>query len=402
MMRCLSLLAALAGVLVAGCSIPPREPAVPRVDTMRAMPLGLPNARFFADGDPKPMVEEGTQALQREIATLQAEGRPIKPLPPAYFLAVSGGGDNGAFGAGLINGWTELGTRPQFKMVTGVSTGALIAPFAFLGSAYDTQLREVYTTMTPDKVFIARGLTAALFNDAMADTSPLAGVIAKYANQALLDAIAAEYRKGRLLMIGTTDLDAQRPVIWNIGAIAASGHPGALDLVRKILRASAAIPGAFEPVMVDVEIDGKKYQEMHVDGGAIAQLFLYPPSIDIVGTGLKRDRHAYIIRNARLDPDYAMAERRTITIAGRAINTMLAASGYNDVIRTYFVTRRDGVDYNLAYMGSDFTFPKKGEFDQAYMQALFAYGRDQILSGRAWHKVPPGLGQPAGVPPRSM
>ena len=170
--------------------------------------------------------------------------------------------------------------------------------------------------------------------------------------------------------------------------------------MRKILRASAAIPGAFQPVMIDVELDGKKYQEMHVDGGAIAQLFLYPPSIDVVGIGPKRDRHAYIIRNARLDPDYAMAERRTITIAGRAISTMLAASGYNDVIRTYFVTKRDGVDYNLAYMGSDFEHTKTGEFDQAYMQALYAYGRQQILSGQAWHKVPPGLGQPAGVPPR--
>ena len=402
MMRYLPLLAVMTSVFVAGCSIPSRDPAVPRVDTTRAQPLGIPNARFYADADPQPMIEEGTAAVRREVTTLQAEGRPIKPLPPAYFLAVSGGGDNGAFGAGLINGWTELGTRPQFKMVTGVSTGALIAPFAFLGSAYDAQLREVYTTMTPERVYIARGLSAALFNDAMADTSPLASVIAKYADQSLLDAIAAEYRKGRLLMIGTTDLDAQRPVIWNIGAIAASGKPGALELVRKILRASAAIPGAFEPVMLDVELDGKRYQEMHVDGGAIAQLFLYPPSIDVVGSGLKRERHAYVIRNARLDPDYAMAERRTITIAGRAINTMLAASGYNDVIRTYFVTKRDGVDYSLAYMGSDFTYPKKGEFDQAYMQALYAYGVQQMLSGRAWHKVPPGLGQPAGVPPRAM
>ena len=400
MMRYLSLLTVMAGLLVAGCSIPVREPAVPRTDTTRAQPLGIPNARFFADSDPAPMIEEANKALQREIAALRAEGKPLKSLPPAYFLAVSGGGDNGAFGAGLINGWTDTGTRPTFKMVTGVSTGALIAPFAFLGSAYDTQLRDVYTTMTPERVYKTRGLLAALFDDAMADTSPLAAVIAHYANQQLLDAIAAEYRNGRLLMIGTTDLDAQRPVVWNIGAIAASGHPGALELVRKILRASAAIPGAFQPVMIDVELDGKKYQEMHVDGGAIAQLFLYPPSIDVVGIGPKRDRHAYIIRNARLDPDYAMAERRTISIAGRAISTMLAASGYNDVIRTYFVTKRDGVDYNLAYMGSDFEHTKTGEFDQAYMQALYAYGRQQILSGHAWHKVPPGIGQPAGVSPR--
>ena len=187
--------------------------------------------------------------------------------------------------------------------MTGVSTGALIAPFAFLGSDYDTTLREVYTTMTPEKVYRARGISAALYDDAMADTTPLSQVIAGYADQKMFDAIAREYQKGRLLMIGTTDLDAQRPVIWNIGALAASGHPGALDLFRKILRASAAIPGAFQPVLIDVEIDGRKYQEMHVDGGAIAQLFLYPASIDLSKSGVRRVRHAYIIRNARLDPD---------------------------------------------------------------------------------------------------
>jgi predicted patatin/cPLA2 family phospholipase len=394
------LLLAVALVCLAGtgCSIPDRGEAVPRADTARAMPLGIPNARFYADGDPKLMVDEGLQSGLREAAALRAKGPlPTKP-PPAYFLAVSGGGDNGAFGAGLLNGWTAVGNRPTFKMVTGVSTGALIAPFAFLGSDYDAQLREVYTTMTPDKVYRARGITAALFDDAMADTGPLAEVIAKYADQKLLDAIAVEYGKGRLLMIGTTDLDAQRPVIWNIGAIAASGKPGSLELFRKILRASAAIPGAFQPVLIDVELDGKKYQELHVDGGAIAQLFLYPPSIDMSTS--KRERHAYIIRNARLDPDYAMAERRTITIAGRAISTMLAASGVNDVLRTYFVSQRDKVDYNLAYIGRDFEAPKKGEFDQAYMNALYQYGVREIVEGRAWHKHPPGLGTPAGVPSR--
>jgi predicted patatin/cPLA2 family phospholipase len=398
--RWLLLVAATVCLAGTGCSIPERGEAVPRVDTVRAMPLGIPNARFYADGDPRLMVEEGMQSGVREAAALRAEGKmPTRP-PPAYFLAVSGGGDNGAFGAGIMNGWTAVGTRPTFKMVTGVSTGALIAPFAFLGSDYDAQLREVYTTMTPDKVFRMRGLTAALFDDAMADTGPLAEIIAKYADQKMFDAIAAEYKKGRLLMIGTTDLDAQRPVIWNIGAIAASGHPGALDLFRKILRASAAIPGAFQPVLIDVELDGKKYQELHVDGGAIAQLFLYPPSIDMSASNIKRERYAYIIRNARLDPDYAMAERRTITIAGRAIATMLAASGVNDVLRTYFVTQRDKVDYNLTYIGRDFDFPKKGEFDQAYMNALYEYGVREIVEGRAWHKAPPGLGSSTAAPTR--
>ena len=355
------------GLAVGACSAPERAPAVPRADTERALPLGIANARFYPDSDPQPMIADATEALQREIAALP----PGAKLPPANYLAVSGGGDNGAFGAGLLNAWTETGTRPQFKGVTGVSTGALIAPLAFLGPQYDPVLREVYTTINGDLVYRFRGFSAALFDDAMADTTPLLALIAKYFDQKMLDAIAAEYRKGRLLLIGTTDLDAQRPVIWNIGAIANSGKPGALALVHQILRASAAIPGAFQPVLIDVELDGRKYQELHVDGGAIAQLFLYPPALELGRIGIKRERRAYIIRNARLDPDWATSERRTISIAGRAINTMLASSGRNDVLRVYFITQRDRVDYNLAYIGHDFDGPeKKGEFDQAYMLAL--------------------------------
>jgi predicted patatin/cPLA2 family phospholipase len=381
----------LALMLARGCSIPERGAAVPVNDTVKALPLGIANARFFADGDPGPMIQEAALALAREEAAMKEAGKPTARLPPVSYLAVSGGGDNGAFGAGLMNGWTEAGTRPEFKMVTGVSTGSLIAPFAFLGPDYDAALREVYTTMTPAKVFRLRGFSAALFDDAMADTGPLAEVIAGYADQKMFNAIAREYGKGRLLLIGTTDLDAQRPVIWNIGALAASGHPQSLELFRKILRASAAIPGAFQPVLVDVEIDGRKYQEMHVDGGAIAQLFLYPPTIDIAKSGIRRQRHAYVIRNAPLDPNYGVSERRTISIAGRAIDTMLASSGRNDVLRTYFVTQRDGVDYNLAYIGTDFSAPKSGEFDQAYMRTLYDYGYRQAKAGQEWHKTPPGL-----------
>jgi predicted acylesterase/phospholipase RssA len=386
------LLAALAAIAVglAACASPVRGPAVPPTDATRALPLGIANARFYPGVHANEMIEVGRQALQREIATLP----PGAKLPPANYLAISGGGDNGAYGSGLLNGWTAAGTRPQFKGVTGVSTGALIAPLAFLGPDYDPVLREVYTTMTAERIFHFRGLTAALFDDAMADTSPLAQLIAKHVDQKMLEAIAAEYRKGRLLLIGTTDLDSQRPVIWNIGAIADSGHPGALGLVHQILRASSAIPGAFQPVLIDVEVDGKKYQELHVDGGAMAQMFLYPPSVELGKVGVNRERHAWLIRNARLDPDYDDTERRTLSIVSRAISTMLVASGVNDVLRIYFTAKRDGVDYNLAYIGSDFQpAPKKGEFDQAYMRSLFDYGYRQALAGRPWHKTPPGLDQ---------
>lgn len=382
---------AVGTAIAAGCSIPPRAPAVPASDTVRALPLGIPNARFFADDDPAPMLAEAARALERERAALRAAGRPTKPMPPASFLAISGGSDNGAFGAGLINGWTTTGTRPEFRIVTGVSTGALIAPFAYLGPDYDPTLREIYTTTGPERVFRQRRLLAALFDDAMADTGPLAETIARHTDQAMFDAIAREYQRGRLLLIATTDLDAQRPVIWNVGAIAASRHPKSLDLFRKILLASASIPGAFRPVLLDVEIDGAKFQEMHVDGGAIAQLFLYPASIDPGLLAVERPQTAFVIRNARLDPEHAEIERRTLTIAGRAISTMLAASGANDVLRAYFLTKRDGVDYNLAYIGSDFKVPRDHMFDQAYMRALYDYGYQQVIAGRAWHKTPPGL-----------
>ncbi len=358
---------------------------------MRALPLGIPNARFFADGDPAPMIAEAALAIEREQAVLRDRGEPTTPMPPASFLAISGGADNGAFGAGFINGWTTTGTRPQFRMVTGVSTGALIAPLVFLGPRHDAALRDIYTTMTPDQVFRRRRLTAVLFGEAMADTSPLAETISHYADQKMLDAIADEYRKGRLLLIGTTDLDAQRPVIWNIGAIAASRHPKSLDLFRKILLASASIPGAFRPMLLDVEIDGVQFQEMHVDGGAIAQLFLYPGSFDPGLLPARRSQTAYVIRNARLDPEHAEIERRTLSIAGRAISTMLQASGYNDVVRAYFLTKRDGLDFNLSYIGADFKVPRTAPFDQAYMRALFDYGYAQAVNGRPWHKSPPGL-----------
>ena len=388
-------LVAIVVVLLAGCASPERLPPVPAADTVRALPLGLANARFFPTVQLSEMIAEGQQSLTRQKQALGLTA-PDAPLPPAHFLAISGGGDDGAFGSGLLVGWTEAGDRPEFQMVTGVSTGALIAPFAFLGPAYDKQLRDVYTTISADDVYSERGLIGGVFDDAMADTTPLWGLISKFVDEALLTAIAREYEKGRLLLIGTTDLDSQLPVLWNVGAIAASGNPGALDLVRRILRASSAVPGFFQPVMIDVEVNGKHYQELHVDGGAVVQMFLYPPSLELKQLGPKRERKAYLIRNGRLDAEWADVERRTLSIAGRAISTMIHYGGVNDVFRIYFVTQRDGVDYNLAYIGSDFSAPHAGDFDKAYMNALFDYAYQEARQGYKWHKAPPLLGGQSG------
>jgi len=150
------------------------------------------------------------------------------------------------------------------------------------------------------------------------------------------------------------------------------------------------VPGFFEPVMIDVELGGKHYQELHVDGGAVAQMFLYPPNIS-ANKLAHRKRTAYLIRNAREDPEWAAVERQTMSIAGRAVSAMIHASGSNDLLRIYFITQRDNVGYNLAYIGSDFAAKEAGDFDKAYMNALYDYAYQQARHGYPWKHVPPSL-----------
>ena len=376
---------------IAGCSTLEREPAVPGTMADQVTVLGISNARFWPDTQGEAMAREAVAALAREVA---ATGR-AERLPPAYLLALSGGADNGAFGAGLLCGWHDAGTIPEFKLVTGVSTGAMIAPFPFLGGRYYDRLRTMYTTLKPSDILQKQGLFGILFGDALVDTTPLYQLISRYVEEQMLADIATAYRRGRLLLIGTTSLDEQRPVIWNIGAIAASGRPGALELTRKVLLASASIPGAFPPVMIDVEAVGRKYQEMNVDGGAVAQTFLYPASVttrvDMRSPEFNRERHAYIIRNGVLDPEWTSVERSLIKITGRAISTMIHYSGYNDIIRIYATTKRDGVDYNLAYIESDFPGWDHEPFDPTYMNYLYNYGYARGRAGYRWRKAPPYL-----------
>lgn len=377
---------------ISGCATPQRLPAVPHASMTRAE-TGLGPVRFLVARDTSGMSREFVASVEKELAYLASTGH-TGPLAPASMLAISGGGDNGAFGAGLLNGWTASGTRPTFKVVTGVSTGALIAPFAFLGPKYDYALEQVYTNSTPRDIFKKRNFISGLFGDAMADTTPLYGVIQRYVDRALLDAIAAEYAKGRVLLVGTTNFDALEPVIWNMTAIAASKDPRALVLFRRVLLASASIPGAFPPVMIDVEVDGTRYQEMHVDGGTMAQVFAYPPSLHLAERAaalhLNRKRNLYIIRNARLDADWASVERRTLPIAVRAIGSLTQTQGIGDLYRIFATTQRDKVDYHLAFIPPSFTVPHKEEFDTNYMRHLFATGRQMAVAGYPWEKAPPG------------
>ena len=385
-----------AGVALAGlpgCALPERGTPVPSGHTGQATVLGIANERFFPTLGIDPLEAEFIAAMERQR---RARGlKTVADMPQLQLLAISGGGENGAFGAGLLCGWSTQGTRPAFDLVTGISTGALTAPFAFLGPDYDPQLRAVYTETAPHEILLRRSITAALFNDALADNEPLFRTISRFVDDRLLAGIAAAYDSGRLLLIASTNIDAQMPVIWNIGAIAKSGHPKAADTIRRVLLASAAIPGAFPPSMIDVTMDGKTYQEMHVDGGAVAQTFLYPSALTRNRAQRRQtgqpvvDARAFIIRNGRLDPEWAAVERRTLGIAGRAIATMIAVAGYNDVIRIYGITQRDGIDYNLAFIGTDFRQVLPSPFDPAYMRALYDYGYQRALHGYDWAKRPP-------------
>jgi predicted acylesterase/phospholipase RssA len=379
-------------LLAQGCAGTARQEAVPEAFTAQAVVPGLPDVRYRVGIDNASLLREGIASVRREQAHLASQGHQGS-LPPAIFLAISGGGDSGAFGAGLLNGWTAAGNRPEFKLVTGVSTGALIAPFAFLGPAYDESLNRFYTTVSPDDIVKKRSILAAVTGDALADNAPLRKLVAEEVDQAFLDAVAREYEKGRLLLVATTDLDARQAVIWNMTKIAASRDPKALDLFRSLMVASAAIPGAFPPTMIDVEANGKPYQEMHVDGGTMSQVFIYPSSLRVKKTSRKlhiaRERKAYVIRNARLDPDWAQVDRWTMDIAGRAVSSLIDTQGIGDLYRIYTMAQRDGVDFNLAYIPASFNAPHKEEFDTEFMKALFKTGYDMAAKGYPWEKAPP-------------
>jgi predicted acylesterase/phospholipase RssA len=382
-------------VLGGGCATTGRLPAVPLSLAGAAAPLNIPDARYYADTDTEKLSALATQAYARaKAAGLIPKATDTSPVRRS-FLAISGGGDDGAFGAGLLAGWSARGDRPQFAVVTGVSTGALSAPFAFLGPAYDDQLRRIYTETSAVDVFEKRTIMAAVADDAMADSAPLRAKIATFVNRQMVERIAEEYAKGRILLILTTNLDQGRSVIWNIGAMASSGNPHARELIIDVLLASAAIPGLFPPVMINVAVDGKQYQEMHVDGGAVAQAFLYPPSFNLKAKmkelGVKNARPiAYVIRNGRLYRPEEDVERQTLKIAQQAISTMTASSGVNDLYRMYLTTKRDGVAFNMAYIDDDFRVPYKGPFDKTYMNALYEHGFEAGRRGHEWHTMPPG------------
>jgi len=375
---------------LSSCAALPMRNALPEQYVQEAQIEDMPFARFWGDEVP---ADWGAQ-----LSEIKKQAGPLDPQVKdrmVNYLAISGGGANGAFGAGLLAGWTAAGNRPEFGIVTGVSTGALIAPFAFLGPEQDAQLKKFYTTTSTGDIITRRTILSIFRGVSISDSEPLQETLTKIFDQQMLDAIAAEHARGRRLFVGTTNLDAGRPVIWNIGAIAASKHPRATELVVDVLLASASIPGVFPPVYIEVAAGGEEYDEMHVDGGTSAQVFLFPASLDARKIdqkfGIQGTYRLFLIRNARLTSEWQAVEPRVTRIATRSVSTMVLAQGMGDMYRIYFRTQEEGIDYNLAFIPEDFTIKSKELFDPEYMSQLFDLGYRMAEGGYPWQKKPVGF-----------
>jgi hypothetical protein len=328
---------------------------------------GIPDARVWGDSD--------------------SEFARLLPSASGPWLAISGGGSDGAYGAGVLTGWSEAGTRPEFAMVTGVSIGGLIAPFAFLGSRYDEELHKNFTTIGAADIFEDRTTRDSLF-----DYWPLKRVVEQRVTAKLLSEIAAEHARGRRLLVVTTNLDAGRRVIWNMGAIAARGDEQALKLFRAVLLASASIPGVFPPVLIEAQSHGKTVQELHNDGTITAPFFIAPESV-LAGTGTLRlpTKQIYVIANAKLTQQFDMTTLQTLAVLGRSISLALQSGLRIELLLTLAAAQKQGITLSVGQIDPEFEHPSRGVFDPDYMKALFDFGVEQAKRGKAFETVDAAL-----------
>ncbi len=338
--------------------------------------------------------------LYQLAESIRAARKPEHLPPKRTLLALSGGGSYGAYSAGVLVGWSEVGTRPVFDVVTGISTGALIAPFAFLGSAYDQPLERFYTTLRDRDLF---RIDLSLLAESLADTTPLERKIEQTITRELIAEIACEHARGRRLYVGTTELEGRRQVIWDMGAIAQRGTPAARTLFRKILLASASIPGFFPPVRIPVNIDGRRLEERHVDGGVSTSLFIRPPYIPPEQRGEPQARSLYgtdlyIIVAGKLFADPEPVRPRFLAIAGTSVSAITYAQARGDLVRLYTVSILSGMNYFLTAIPREFSIPSSStDFEPKRLRRMFEEGRRQVHAGTVWRLTPPGV-EPGETP----
>jgi hypothetical protein len=373
-----------AASMLAGCATVTRIPYT-QEEQAEAVVTGFPGARLWAD-DP---------AIANPRRSVVSSSRAQQPI----VLALSGGGADGAFGAGLLTGWTVRGNRPQFTFVTGASAGALMAPFAFLGPRYDEILRGVFASGEMANLLQSDGL-AGLFGAGLFKTAPLRDLIARHVDDALLAAVAREYQTGRRLYIVTTNLDAQRTAIWDMGKIASSSDPSALELFRNVMTASASIPGVFSPMLIDVEAQGKRFAEMHVDGGVTTNVLILPEAVLVSGTPVfppDARPKVYVVMNSKLTPDFDVVRASTLPIVTRSFETSVRANTRNTLLASYQFAKGRNWDFNMTAIDPDYPKSPTIGFDQGYMQRLFDYGYERGRKGIIWQSTPAEL---RTLPPR--
>jgi hypothetical protein len=334
-----------------------------------------------------------TRKVQGRIREVLLEDA-LPGRPPRNVLCLSGGGSYGAYSAGVLVGWTQRGDRPQFDVVTGISTGALIAPFAFLGPKYDPLIQQFYTTSTNDDIFKKRYVRGLLGGEAFTDTAPLRRQISDLVTPERMAEVADAHRAGRRLYIGTTEVEGRRFVVWDIGAIACRNGPGDRDLIIDVLLGSASIPGVFPPSKIDVYVDGECHTERHGDGGMSQALFFYPPyvppeqrtpqTLNLVGTNV------YVIVAGKLYADSEVMRPTALTLAGKAVSTLIYAQTRGDLQRLWAYCLLNGMEYHLTAIPAAYPDAgSSGEFDPGVMTGLFEEGRRVIGSGAAWRTTPP-------------
>jgi hypothetical protein len=326
----------------------------------------------------------------------RAAAKPAAPSPRRSILIVSGGGAYGAYPAGVLAGWTATGTRPEFDVVTGVSTGALIGAYAFLGPEFDCEMQYYYTTMRSEDVYRRRRFIAALFSDSLADSAPLEKIIRKAASDERIARFAAEHQRGRRFYVGTTDLDARRAIVWDMGEIASRGTPESRDLFRQVLLASAAIPGFLPPVPIPVSVDGRRYVERHIDGGVTSSMFFAPPWVppgqrQNLPPGWLHGSDMYILVAGKIYPDPVPVRPRAIAIASNAVSTIVYDQTRSDLHKLFLLSAMTGMSYNVSVIPRDVPAPTSStEFQPGQMSQMFEAGRAWAMNGPHWRATPPG------------
>jgi hypothetical protein len=375
---------AACALAIAGCATVTRIPYTQQEQAEAVIP-GIPGARLWADD---PGIATGRRSVVSRVARTQPS-----------ILALSGGGADGAFGAGLLSGWSARGTRPQFTFVTGSSAGALLAPYAFLGPSYDETIKGVFASGEMSNLLQSDGLSA-LFGASAFKSAPLRDLIAHHVDAALLEAIGREYRIGRRLYIVTTNLDAQRTAIWDMGKIAASGDPGALELFRNVMAASATVPGVFAPVLIDVEANGRHFAEMHVDGGVTSNVLIVPEAVLVSGTPLfppESRPKVYIIMNGKLAPDFEVVRASTLPIVTRSFETSVRANTRSTLLASLQFAKSRNWEFNIAAIDAEYPKSSAGIFDPGYMGQLFDYGYQRGRSGALFQSTPTEFRAPPRV-----